>query len=152
MKKTRGAQLEVARIQSEINRLFETLLRLREGDEAAGSWTPPVDISESETHLVVEAEIPGVDPDSIQIHAEHGNLYLSGRRPMPGVRVQEGAEVLHDEREFGPFERTVPLSSAVNTRAATARFEQGVLRVEFPRVPNRRGEAVQIPLEREPGH
>ncbi len=148
MAKTRGAQLEVARIQSEINRLFETLLRLREGDEAVGSWVPAIDISENETHLVVEAELPGTDPETLDISAESGNLCIRGVRRPPEARLGEGAEILHDEREYGSFERMVPLATAVNTRSAVARLDQGVLRIEFPKVPNRRGQAVQIPFER----
>ncbi len=148
MKKTKGAQLEVARIQSEINRLFETLLRLREGEEAVGSWAPAVDMSETETHLIVEAEVPGVDPESLEISAESGNLSLRGVRRPPEARAVEGAEILHDEREYGPFERIVPLTTAVNTRAAVAHVVQGVVHIEFPRVPNRRGQAVLIPIER----
>lgn len=147
-RKTRGAQLEVARIQSEINRLFETLLRLREGDEAVGAWGPAVDMSETETHVVIEAELPGVDPDSLEISAENGNLCLRGeRRPGP-ARARERVSVLHDEREFGAFERLVPLSTAVNPRDAKALLENGVLRLVLPRVPNRRGQAVVIPFER----
>lgn len=147
-RRPRGAHLEVARIQSEINRLFETLLRLRDGEEEAGAWAPPVDVSETPTHLIVEAELPGVDPATIELRAEAGNLTVRGVRRPPSARLAEGAEVLHDEREYGVFERVVPLTSAVNTRAASARLGQGVLRIEFPRVPNRRGQVVPIPLER----
>lgn len=149
MKKTRGAQLEVARIQSEINRLFEMLLRLRDGQEASGSWGPAVDISESPTHLVVEAEVPGVDPDSIEMFAESGNLILRGRRSHPPERRMEGTEVLHDEREYGTFERVLQLTAPVNSRAAVGRLDKGVLKIEFPRVPNRRGEPVPIQLLRD---
>ncbi len=147
-KRPRGAHLEVARIQSEINRLFETLLRLRDGEEQAGAWAPAVDVSETPTHLIVEAELPGVDPESIELRAEAGNLSVKGLRRPPPARLADGAEVLHDERDYGPFERIVPLTSAVNTRAASASLRQGVLRIEFPRVPNRRGQVVPIPLAR----
>lgn len=147
--KARGTQLEVARIQSEVNRLFETLLRLRGGPEStAGGWTPAVDVAESATQVVLEAELPGVDPDSLVISSESGNVTVRGVRPEPEFRQADGAEVLHDEREYGPFERVVPLNIAVNTREARARFADGVLRIEFPRVPNRRGQAVPIPLDK----
>ena len=149
MQRARGAHLEVARIQSEINRLFEMLLRLRDGDDDAGAWSPPVDVSESPTHLVVEIEAPGVDPESLEIRAESGDLFVRGVRRQPAHRSADGAEVLHDEREYGAFERVIPLTTAVNTRAAVARVAYGVLRIELPRVPNRRGQAVPIPLQAE---
>lgn len=145
--KSKGAQLEVARIQSEINRLFETLLRLRDGNAAGGAWSPGVDVSESATHLVAEAELPGVDPKSLELTAQGGNLTFKGVRLQSAARRGEGVEILHDEREYGPFETTVPLSAPVNTHAARAVVVRGVLRVELPKVPNRRGQAVTIPVE-----
>lgn len=145
--KGKGAQLEVARIQSEINRLFESLLRLRDGADEGGRFSPPVDMMESRTHLVIEADLPGVDPGSIEVLAEGGNLVLSGERVPSGARVVRGAEVLHDEREYGRFRVAVPLATAVNTHQAKARLAGGVLRVEMPKVPNRRGQAHRISVE-----
>ena len=143
-----AAHLEVARIQSEVNRLFEALLRLREGERSPVSgWSPAVDVAESATHLVVEAEVPGVDPESLEVITRGGELVLRGRRDPSALRLADGAEVLHDEREYGLFERTIPLGTAVNTRQARARLDRGVLRVELPKVENRRGEAVRIPVD-----
>jgi len=146
--KGKGAQLEVARIQSEINRLFETLLRLRDGAEEEGRFSPPVDMMESKTHLIVEADVPGVAPESIEVMAEGGNLVLSGERRAAGARAAEDAEVHHDEREYGRFRVAVPLATAVNTHQARAQLAGGVLRVELPKVPNRRGQAHRIAVER----
>lgn len=147
-RRSRGAALEVARIQSEVNRLFETLLRLREGDETSGGWAPAVDMSETGQQVVVEAELPGVDPDTLQISIENAHVVLRGLRPPGAARGRDGVSVLHDEREFGTFERQVPLTTAVNSREAQATLSAGVLRIVLPRVPNRRGQAVPIPFER----
>jgi HSP20 family protein len=143
--KGKGAQLEVARIQSEINRLFETLLRLRDGGAEAGTWTPAVDMMESPSHLVIEAEVPGVDPASVEVVAEGGNVVLTGERRLSSGRA--GAEVLHDEREYGRFLVAVPLATAVNTHEARATLTQGLLRIEMPKVPNRRGQARRITVQ-----
>lgn len=143
--KGRGTQLEVARIQSEINRLFETLLRLRGGDTGGDSrWTPGVDVAEADETLIVEVDLPGVAPDSLEVLAENGHLILRGRREPPEVVIDD--EVLHDEREYGPFWLSVPLSAPVNTHQARATLVQGVFRVVLPKVPNRRGAPVSIPV------
>ncbi|MDH3283747.1 MAG: Hsp20/alpha crystallin family protein [Acidobacteriota bacterium] len=144
--RSRGAQLEVARIQSEINRLFDMLLRLREGQSSAETWRPGVDVAVTEGHLVVEIELPGVDPASLDVWTEGGNLLLKGKRPVSPLRDRPGAEVLHDEREYGPFDISIPLTAAVNPRDATAKLELGVLLIELPKVKNRRGEAVKISI------
>ncbi|RMG45469.1 MAG: Hsp20/alpha crystallin family protein [Acidobacteria bacterium] len=144
----KGPQLEVARIQSEINRLFESLVRLREGGGEGGGWSPGVDVAESETHVVVDIELPGVGPESVTLVAEGGELVVRGERRAP--RRPEAAEIVHDEREYGPFERRIPIPAAVNPREARAWLADGVLRAELPKVPNRRGRAVPIRIETDP--
>ena len=77
--KTFGPLLEVARIQSEINRLFDNLLDLG-ADEATGSgaWIPNVDVIETETDLVVKAELPGVDASQLSLSVLDGNVIIDG--------------------------------------------------------------------------
>ena len=148
--KSRGLHLEVARIQSEINRLFELLGRLREGELPAGGtgeWTPAADVAESPTELLVEVELPGVAPDELELSTEGGQLVVRGMRAPSSARLEPGAALLHDERGLGRFERAIPLSVAVNPHKAVARLEQGVLSIRLPRVPNRRGTPVRIPVE-----
>lgn len=147
--KASGLHLEVARIQSEINRLFEHLLELRDGAGALGTgsgWVPPVDVAEAADELIVEAEIPGVDPTSLSLFLQEGNLVVRGERPAGELRDSPGSTIVHDERGVGRFERVVPLGVAVNPHAAEATFSRGVLSIRLPRVPNRRGAAVAIAI------
>ena len=72
--KTFGAMLEVARIQSEINRLFENLLDLGEGDKESGAWIPNVDVVEGEEMLVVKVELPGVEAADLTLAANAGRI------------------------------------------------------------------------------
>jgi len=102
---------------------------------------------ESPSHLVIEAEVPGVDPASVEVVAEGGNVVLTGERRPSSARAGDGAEVLHDEREYGRFLVAVPLATAVNTHEARATLTQGLLRIEMPKVPNRRGQARRIAVE-----
>lgn len=142
---TTGLHLEVARIQSEINRLFEHLLRLRDGDgDGAPSFSPSVDVAESEDELLVELEVPGVEASSLSLFTEDGNLVVRGTRPAMTNSPVEGGEVILDERPSGPFERAVPLGTAVNPHEAEATLSGGVLTVRFPRIKNRRGGPVAI--------
>lgn len=142
-----GAQLEVARIQSEINRLFESLLRMRDGGAAAGVWTPGVDVAETNDHVILEADLPGVTRDSLELLTQSGHVLIRGDRPISAARRKQGAELLHDEREYGPFEVVVAMNTAVNTSKARAKMVDGVLRVEFPKVTERRRTPIKIDIE-----
>jgi HSP20 family protein len=137
-----GPLMEMARIQSEINRLFDNLLDLEDQPGGAGSWMPNADILETEDTLVLKVELPGVAPDKLSLSVHGGNVILRGEKARPSA---EGAVEFHAaERQFGQFKRVIQLGVPVNTRQATAELSNGLLEVRFPKVPNRRGEEVPI--------
>ncbi|MGH9748881.1 MAG: Hsp20/alpha crystallin family protein [Candidatus Polarisedimenticolia bacterium] len=140
-----GPFVEISRIQSEINRLFDNLLELRSsGGEAGGEWLPNADVYETDGELVVKFEIPGVRSEDVSLAVNGNNLILRGEK-----KRTEGAKsaTYHCmERGFGKFKRVVHIASPVNTHKATTDIIDGVLRITFPKVPNRRGEETPIPL------
>ncbi len=146
MSSTVGPFLEVARIQSEINRLFENLLDLNNPSEASG-WSPNVDIVEAAEMLLVKIELPGVDGNDLSISVNSGDLLIEGDKKEPEIR--QGAHALQVEQAFGPFRRSIHLGVPVNTRQAIAILADGLLKIQFPKVPNRRGEDVRIEVKQQ---
>ena len=142
MTKGLGSMLEVARIQSEINRLFDNLLDLDAGGKDSGSWMPIADIVENDDALVVTIELPGVAASHLEITTHGGDVILTGEKSRPGVEGSVRAHVA--ERAYGRFRRVVHLGAPVNTHKAEAVLADGTLRIKFPKVPNRRGEEVAI--------
>jgi HSP20 family protein len=147
MSNTFGPLFEVARIQSEINRLFDNLIDLgsKTEDAAAGTWTPIVDVVETEDQLLVRVELPGVPPDRVQVSAHAGNVIVRGEKPRPQPAVAPRFHAA--ERAFGRFRRVIPIGTPVNTHKAEAVLADGFLRIRFPKVPNRRGEEVPIEVQ-----
>ena len=142
MQKTMGPLMEMARIQSEINRLFDNLLDLEGRPGEAGNWIPNADILETEDMLVLKVELPGVPGENLRVSVHGGNVILRGEKTRPG---NPGAVEFHAaERQFGRFKRVIQLGAPVNTRQATAELGNGLLEIRFPKVPNRRGEEVPI--------
>ncbi len=142
MAETFGPLLEVARIQSEINRLFDNLLDLGGEGRAQGGWIPNADIIEAEKSLLVNVDLPGVEPGDLEVVVNGSNLIIRGvkKPPEPGTRGNYQLA----ERSYGSFRRVIHLGVPVNTRLAEAVLADGLLRINFPRVPNRRGEDVPI--------
>jgi len=136
-----GPLMEMARIQSEINRLFDNLLDLGQKEDV-GSWMPNADIIETESALLLRVEVPGVKPDRLELAVHGGNLIIRGHKDRP--QVDGRAEFHVAERGFGAFRRVISLGVPVNTRQARAVLNNGLLRISFPKVPNRRGEEVPI--------
>jgi len=141
-----GPMLEIARIQSEINRLFDNLLELEEAPgEGSRAWIPNADISEGPEHLAVQVELPGVTLAELTLSVDGGNIIIRGAKKAPladGVvrRTHLG------ERAFGGFERIISLTAPINTHKAAATLRDGLLIILFPKVDNRRGGEVRIPV------
>ena len=142
MTRSFGPLMEVARIQSEINRLFDNLLDLGAGDKDGANWIPNVDILEGSENLIVKVELPGVRLEDLKLSVTSGNVIIEGDKRRPELGPPAGPQVA--ERSFGPFRRVIQLGAPVNTRQARATLKNGLLRICFPKVPNRRGEAVPI--------
>jgi HSP20 family protein len=85
-----------------------------------------------------------VPRDDIQLQVRDGRLELSGRRQLLG----ENRNFLRMERSYGPFRRTFDLGAPVEIDAITAGFEQGVLRVEVPKL---RDAGTEVPIAGEAG-
>jgi HSP20 family protein len=143
-----GHFLEVARIQSEVNKLFDVLLQTRgaEGD-GAQRWLPNVDILETDCEVVLRCEVPGVPREALRLTAQGGALVIAGEKAQS--RPAAKARFHCVERAYGSFQRVVHLPPMINTRSARAKLHNGVLTILFPKVSNRRGEEVVIPVEEE---
>ena len=142
MTKELGSMLEVARIQSEINRLFDNLLDLDAGARESGNWIPIADIVENDDVLLVTVELPGVLPADLVVSTHGGDVILVGEKSRPSITGTPRSHV--SERAYGRFRRVIHLGVPVNTHKADARLTDGTLRIKFPKVANRRGEEVAI--------
>ena len=146
MAETFGPWLEAARIQSEINRLFDNLLDLGTPNKESGAWIPNTDVSETEDSLVVKVELPGMELADLRLSVHGGHVILQGEKKKLGDPAgADGARV--SERSFGPFRRAIHLTAPVNTHRAEATLVDGLLRIRFPKVANRRGEEVRIEVK-----
>jgi HSP20 family protein len=138
-----GPFVEISRIQSEINRLFDNLLELKSsGGETGGEWLPNADVYETDDELVVKFEVPGVTLQDVSLAINGNNLILRGEKKR--TDAAKGTKFHCMERGFGKFKRVVHIASPVNTHKAVTELTEGVLKVSFPKVPNRRGEEVPI--------
>ena len=143
-----GHFLELARIQSEVNKLFEVLLQTR-GAEGDGDqrWLPNVDVLETDCDVVLRIEVPGVPREALRLTAQSGALVIAGEKAPS--KPDKPSKFHCMERAYGSFQRVVHLPTMINTRGARANLRNGVLTILFPKVSNRRGEEVNIPVEEE---
>ncbi|MDA8385799.1 MAG: Hsp20/alpha crystallin family protein [Actinomycetota bacterium] len=89
----------------------------------------PIDAFRSGDTFVVEFDLPGVVPDSIDLTVERNVLSVHATRERRGP---EAAEMIVAERPFGTFSRQLFLGETLDTEHMSARYTDGVLRVEIP--------------------
>jgi HSP20 family protein len=116
---------EMDRLQQEMDRLFSGL-----SPTYARSF-PAVNIWEGEGDAVVTTELPGVDPDKIDLSVRGDMLTIAGVRDAEPLK--EGETYHRQERRHGQFVRTVKLPFRVDESGIEASFERGILSIRLPR-------------------
>ena len=97
------------------------------------SWTPPIDVYETEDRYVLAAELPGLAREHIELAVEDSRLIIRGRRID---RTAASGDVLHFhqvERGHGAFARTFEFGSKIDTDGVSADLTNGVLTVTLPK-------------------
>lgn len=112
-------------LQDGLNRFFD----LRRAAPYAAY--PPVNIWHSENELVIDAELPGVDPEKVDISLEDQQLTIRGTRPAD--EMKSGEAYLRRERQDGAFVRTVTLPYRGEPDRVKATYRNGILRITVPR-------------------
>lgn len=92
---------------------------------------PPVNVWSQKDEAFVSAEVPGLDPKSIDVTVGANTLTLKGVYPEP--KTEEGEKFIRRERLVGQFTRTIELPFAVNSDAVEATYAAGMLTVKLPR-------------------
>ncbi len=138
---------EVREFTDEIARLFEELDRDAGGRRnPAGHCTPARDVQETADALEVVVDLPGVTADRVRVLLKSGVLVIVGEKssPYPGGRADTTFHLV--ERGFGRFARAVRLVGAFDGGRARAVLEDGELRVVVPRIDDRRGQEILVPI------
>ena len=118
-------------VLNEFSRLFDRAGSNDESTSAVAEWAPSVDIEEHADKYVLHADVPGVDPNAIEITLEGGVLTLSGSREKSVE--QKGVESRRIERTTGTFLRRFTLPESVDAENVKARGKHGVLEIVIPK-------------------
>ena len=129
----------------ELRRLFDLLDGQSRAAGGTGETNPPVDVIDSPSNITVVVDLPGVPADAVQIVFSRGTLMIAGTK-LSAACAHKEAEFHLAERTFGRFARIVRLSGAVDGGQARATLNAGVLRIEVPRLEDRRGRQIRIPI------
>ncbi len=114
---------------------------------AAGEFTPAMDVVETPAGIELVIDVPGIPESALTIGFSQGTLFVAGRKSA-GACVHQQAAFHLAERSFGCFVRAIRLIGAFDAGKATATLSAGELRVTLPRIEERRGRDIRIPVNR----
>jgi HSP20 family protein len=112
----------------DLDRMTEQLL----GATSGGTRVPrfmPMDLYRSGDHYVLHADLPGIDPGSVDVHVDNGTLTIQAER---SGRTEQDVQWLTNERFVGTFQRQLSLGEGIDTDAISATYDNGVLSVTIP--------------------
>jgi HSP20 family protein len=131
-------------LQDRMNRLFDDAGRGWRADEPAAttSWSPAVDIFETETEIVVKAELPGIDRKDITLSLENNILTLKGERRFEKEAKEENYHRI--ERAYGSFSRAFSIPAIVVEENIRADYRDGILSIVLPKKDQAKPKQIKI--------
>ncbi len=131
-------------LQERLQRMFEGLPRQDrdESSAATADWVPAVDIQEFADRFVLFVDLPGVNPESVDLTLDQGVLTLSGQREKQAV----GDELVRERRErgLGRFHRRFILPDTADADGVKANGRLGVLEIQIPKQAKAQPRRIQV--------
>jgi HSP20 family protein len=137
-----------ADLADDVRRLFEDLATRRPDRRhvVAGECIPLVDVLETGRNVEIVLDLPGVAADALRVVIKSGVVLIVGEkeRSEPAKRAPASFHLV--ERDFGRFARAVRIHSPIDATSARAWLSSGELRIVIPRVHERRGQPIHVPI------
>jgi len=118
-------------LQRELNMPMTKFDTEDNGNIATANWAPAVDIKEDDKAFTLLADIPGVDPEEIEVTMDKGVLTVKGERKSEKKTEEENYKRV--ERQYGVFYRRFTLPDSANADEIEAHSEHGVLKITIPK-------------------
>jgi HSP20 family protein len=132
-------------LRDEMNRLFNEFTAGGGGEGGtwrAGSWSPAVDIYETDDALILKAELPGFSKEEVNIEIKDNTLMLTGSRKREAEVKEENYHRM--ERSFGGFQRSFLLPATIDQEKVTAAYKDGVLELRLPKAESAKPRRIAI--------
>lgn len=105
-------------------------------------FVPVFDVSETDSALIVKAEVPGIEQKDMDISLSNGLLTIKGEKKL---EKKEENEQFHSlERSYGAFSRTFRLPVEIDTEKVDAGYKDGVLTVTFPKTETAQPRKIEV--------
>ena len=130
---------ELERMRRDFDRLLQVGMSqagrgLDWAQNRSGVYNPRMDLVEEKDRYVIKADIPGMDKSKLDVKVTDKSLTIAGERPIEKEKTDTKAGIYQQERNFGHFERTLPIPENVQKDKISAKYDLGVLTIELPKI------------------
>lgn len=136
---------EMMSMRESMDRLFEDFFSRRPRTSGPLVWQPALEVFETDSEIVVKAELPGIDPKSVGVTVTSEGLTIKGE--AKSEREDKGRNYYRRELRYGAFQRTVTLPNEVKSEETKATFKHGILEVKIPKAERVRPKTVSVAVE-----
>ena len=140
-------RIELRRLTERVGKLYSVLHEAAEAETTplAGAWTPAVDVCETANAICIRIEVPGVPASQINVTLNSDKIRIYGEKKKRNAR-QRILSHHCSERNYGRFNRVVPLRWTISVKDTKAELKNGVLVIKLPKIKDRRGSDYRVPI------
>ncbi|MDX2100884.1 MAG: Hsp20/alpha crystallin family protein [Leptolyngbyaceae cyanobacterium bins.59] len=133
---------EIESLRRQRDRLFADLAPTTEG--TASTWTPAIELHDAGDHLVLKAQLPGMDAKDLDIQVTREAVSIAGEHRFE--QKHEDKEVFRSEFRYGTFRRVIPLPATVQNDQVQAEYKDGILQLTLPKTVEALNRVVKVNL------
>jgi HSP20 family protein len=111
-------------------------------------WVPAFEVRETKEMFIFKADVPGIEPQNLEVNITGNRLTISGERVMTKEQTLETYTYYTHERNYGRFSRSFTLPEGADVNAVHAELKAGVLTVAFPKLAEIQPKKINIQVER----
>jgi HSP20 family protein len=140
---------ELYGLRQQINQMFDDLVHEEPimgimSKLGETPWVPAIELQETETELLLKAQVPGLEPDKLDIQVSENAVFLTGEYQDQKEMTEQG--IMRSEFHYGRFTRLVPLPAAIQKEQVTAKMADGLLTLTMLKAVTSSPSMVKIPL------
>jgi len=135
---------EVGRLRRDLDSFFDLFLEDWPLAERESQWWPSVDVVETEDKITVKAEIPGVEPEDLDVSLVGDTLTIKGRKKHESEEKDEKRSFHRVERSYGSFVRSFRLPAEVKPDKVAAVYKDGILTMDLPKSEQAKARKIEI--------
>ena len=129
-------------MRKEMDRIWDRFSQEFSTSTLEQDWNPPLDLMENGSSLVAEIEVPGIDPDNIDISITADVLTFTGEKKK---EAEDNGKTYHlVERTYGKFNRSIRLPATVNPDQVEARYKDGILKITLGKTEVAKSKRIEV--------